>query len=171
MESILNPVVFAKPKPVKAIKPKKRKVKNSRQLLEIQLDSIVKEIVLERDGGCVCVAPKNGHTDVRQPGHLISRKNKSVKWSLLNVSEQCSGCNLLHVYRPEYYTATFIARWGGEKFYALVSESREVKKYQLYELQELLDQLKLIRERQAEDKEFRPYYTQTEILSGAWSMK
>lgn len=53
----------------------------------------------------------------------------------------------------------------------MVGESREVKKYQTYELLELLEQLRKIREKQVADKEFRPYYTQAEILSGAWELK
>lgn len=167
----MNVVVRPKPKPVKALKSRKRKVKTSRQLLEIQLDSLVREIVLARDENCVCLAPKNGHSSVRQPGHLISRKNRSVRWGLDNVNCQCSSCNLLHVYKPESYIAWFIEKWGGEKFFALVKESREVRKYQTYELIELLEQLRLVREKQIADKEFKPYYTQAEILSGAWSAK
>lgn len=167
------PVVSVRPhpKPAKEIKTKRRKKKGGRQLLEIQLDSIVREIVLARDESCVCTPPKNGHSSVRQPGHVISRKNRSVRWGLNNVYCQCSSCNLLHVYKPEYYISWFIARWGGDKFYSMVQDSRVVVKYQTYELLEMLEQLRKIRERQVADKDFRPYYTQAEILSGAWATK
>lgn len=168
---VTNARVLGKPKPEKVLSPKRRKVKTERQLIEIQLDAVTREIVLDRDEFCVCPAPKNGHSNVMQPGHVISRKNRSVRWGLINVNKQCSSCNLLHVWKPEIYISWFIARWGGEKFFAMVSESREVRKYQTYELLELLEQLRKIREKQIADKEFRPYYTQAEILSGAWETK
>lgn len=162
--------VIPKPKPVK-IKHKKRKVKTSRQLLELQLDQIVREIVLARDSGCVCAPPKNGHSIILQPGHLISRKNKLTRWDLYCVNCQCSSCNLLHNYKPEIYTQWFLEKWGVETYTALVFEARGVGKYQEYELIELLEQLRKIRQKQIEDLTFKPYFTQKEILSGAWEKK
>ena len=169
--SLLTEGLHPKPKPVRAVRAKRRKVKNSRQLLEIQLDSIVKEIVLERDGGCVCPAPKSGHSAVRQPGHLLSRRNRAVRWDLRNVHEQCSSCNFLHTIKPEYYTAWFLNKMGTDSYIHLARDGQELIKYQPYELLELLEQLRKIRERQVSDKSFRPYYTQAEIVSGAWSTK
>lgn len=167
--STIQRPVISKPKPVRVLRTKKRKTKNERQLLEIQLDVLVKTIVLERDNGCVCPPPKNGHSNVRQPGHLLSRRNKTVKWDLRNVHEQCSSCNFLHTIKPEMYTIWVLNKLGVDQYISLAKDGQEVRKYQTYELLELLEQLRKIREKQIADKEFRPYYTQAEILSGAWS--
>lgn len=60
---------------------------------------------------------------------------------------------------------------GADAYINLAKDGQEVVKYQTYELLELLEQLRKIREKQVADKEFRPYFTQAEILSGAWSVK
>lgn len=165
-----------KPKPVKVNKTKVRKTKkvSQRKLLVKQLDAIVKAIVLDRDLHCVCEAPKtNGHSDVRTPGHLISRTKESVRWGLNNVFEQCLSCNFLHEHQAHRFTGWFLKTFGEEAYWKLCLEADAVCKLQVYELEELLGQLKKIRELQlkaiVEDKPYKPYYSQRDILSGAWA--
>lgn len=163
-----------KPKPIKQAKIKKAKKVNKRKLLVKLLDATVKEIVLDRDHHCVCEAPKtNGHSMVRQPGHLISRTKESVRWSLWNVHEQCSSCNYLHEHAPHRFTSWFLETFGADKYWQLCQEADAVCKLQIYELEELLCQLMKIREKQLKamllGEPYKPYYSQREILSGAWS--
>ena len=160
-----------KPKPVKQVKEKRKyRKKTAKQKTEQALDAIVKEIVLARDNGCVCPSPESGHSNVRQPGHLISRRARTLRWDLRNVSEQCSSCNLIHNVRPEYYTKWFIESFGQENYAKLVEDGKPGKLYP-YELDELLEQLKLIREKQLSDPKWKPYFSQKDILSGAWRIQ
>lgn len=168
MFSMLNVTPLPKPKPIKVIKAKHRKKKTNRQLLEKQADSLVRDIVLKRDRFCVCPAPKNGHGNVRTPGHLISRTRQSLRWSLLNTNEQCQSCNFLHEHKPEIYTAWFIREFGAEAYQGLVKEAENVSKLSVEELQILCNELTAIQQRQEIDKDFKPRYTQEEILSGTW---
>lgn len=159
---------LSKPKPAKIIKVKKRKKKTNRQLLERQADSLVRDIVLFRDKFCVCPAPKNGHGSVRTPGHLISRTRRSVRWGLNNVFEQCQSCNFLHENQPERFTSWFIREFSVEAYQSLVEESENTDKLSVEQLQILCNELTSIKTRQEIDKDFKPRYTQREILSGAW---
>jgi len=156
----------AKPKPIKTKKPKRRKVKTPRQLAEIRLDALVKEIVLLRDGGCVCPPPIKGHTQIRTPGHLISRGKESVKWDLMNVHEQCNGCNARHEHYPEIYTNWFISQFGQDRYMELVGRSYKIRKLTLDDLEELEFQLTEILKHTTKDR--KPYFTQKEILEGTW---
>jgi hypothetical protein len=166
MLNTLQPL--SKPKPVKAIKAKKRKRKTNRQLLERQADSLVREIVLKRDRFCVCPAPKNGHTDVLQNGHLITRGRGSVKYDLRNCNAQCSGCNARHEHFAEIYTSWFIREFSVETYQTLVENSEDVKKLSVEELQILCNELTAIGARQDIDRNFKPRFSQSEILSGNW---
>jgi hypothetical protein len=162
-------MVLAKPKPIKEVKVRKpRKKKSSRQLYERELDTLVRSIVIFRDKFCVCPPPKNGHSVVLQPGHLITRGKESVKWDLRNVHCQCSGCNLTHEFRPERFTNWYIQRFTADSYMTLVADSEEVCKMSVDELMELRSQLTEIHRCQLEDKLFKPYFTQKQILTGEW---
>lgn len=158
----------AKLKPVKKTKTKKRKKKTERQLAEIRLDALVKEIVLHRDNHCVCPPPVKGHTQVRTPGHLISRGKESVKWDLMNVHEQCSGCNARHEHYPEIFTNWFIGKFGQGGYMSLVERSYRVNKLTLDDLETLEFELTEIQKWQ-ERTGRKPYFTQKQILSGEWN--
>lgn len=166
--------IHPKPKPVKAPKTKKpgmkRGKKSKRQLLETELDRMVREIVFLRDGFCVTPAPEKGHTGIRQPGHLVTRRKESIKWDLYNVSEQCSACNMRHSLPNQwhYYDDWFITRFGEGERLRLTKDGQEHVKYSLEDLEEMLGQLRLIYARQLDDKTFRPRFTQKQILSGEW---
>lgn len=162
-------VLISKPKPIRIPKGKRRTVKkvSSRGQLVSQAHALLREIVIGRDGGCVCPRPGKGHSSILQAGHLIKSTKGAVRFDLYNVHCQCSSCNGRHVHHEKYYTKWFVERFGGEEYVRLcnLSDGAGLK---TYELSELIVQLKLIREKQIADKEFRPYYTQAEILSGAW---
>lgn len=163
-------VLISKPKPVKPPKGKGKPVKKSSShgLLILEAHAIMREIVIARDGGCVCPRPNKGHSSTLQAGHVIRSTKGAVRFDLFNVHCQCSSCNGRHVNYEKYYTSWLVEKFGGAEYVRLcrLSDGTGLK---TYELAELIVQLKLIREKQIADKEFRPYYTQAEILSGAWS--
>lgn len=162
---------IGKPKPVKEESKKRRKKKTSRQIVEKKLDLLVREIVLSRDGACVCPPPESGHSNVPQSGHLFTRSKKSVRWDLYNCNKQCSSCNLIHEFNSHRYTLWFIHRWGLCKYEDLYHRAEKPSLLKVYELEELFEQLRLIREKQKQEPEWLPYFTQEEILSGAWRNK
>lgn len=165
---MLNTTPLPKPKPTKVIKAKKRKKRTNRQLLERQADVLVREIVLKRDRFCVCPAPKNGHSNVLQPGHLITRGKKGVRWDLRCVNAQCSSDNMRHEFFPEIYTAWYIREFGTESYQILVKDAEVVEKLSVELLQILCNELTAIKARQEIDKDFSPRYTQKEIIDGTW---
>lgn len=163
--------MLSKPKPEKQDKTKKRKKRTSRQIIERKLDVLVREIVLLRDPACVCPSPQNGHSGVMQNGHLFTRSKKSLRWDLYNCNKQCSSCNLLHEYNPHRYVVSFIHKWGLCLYVDLYRESEKPSLLKTYELEELYDQLKEIQDKQKREPEWLPFFTQHEILSGAWKTK
>jgi hypothetical protein len=156
------------PKPVRVLKVKKRKKANSRTLLERRLDALVREIVLDRDGYCVCPAPKNGHGNAMQCGHLISRAKKAVRWSLLNCSVQCNSCNFIHEHHPHFYTLWFIREFTQNEYERLIEDSEEVRKMSIEELESLISNLTAIQQRQRSNPKWKPRFSQKKILSGEW---
>lgn len=161
----MNIDMVAKPK------PPKRKRRTSRQIIEKNLDIIVREIVLARDPACVCPSPEKGHSNIEQCGHLFTRSKKSLRWDLYNTNKQCSSCNLLHEFNPHRYVVWFINRFGLCKYLELGRESEKPCLLKTYELEELFEQLKVVREKQKQESEWLPYFSQAEILSGAWRIK
>lgn len=144
------------------------KSNSDRKLLDAALNYVVKEIVIERDKGCVCPPPQNGHNDVLQPGHIITRGAKSVKWDLYNVHCQCKSCNILHENRAEIYINWFSKKFGSEELEKLVARGSKASLLAPYEMSEMLEQLNLILVKQKLSPAWKPYFTQEEILSGSW---
>lgn len=160
------------PKPEKKAKKIRVKRLSERKSLVAGLDKAVREIVLERDAKCVLLPPQNGHSSTLQAGHLVTRGKMSVRWDLYNVNCQCSGDNLLHEHFPHKYTQWFLDKFGVDQYTRLCKDADSANKLQAYELKELLDQLKKIRQKQLvaslSGETFVPRFTQAEILSGAW---
>lgn len=125
------------PKPSRPTKPKKRKKKTPRQQLERQLDAVVREIVLKRDGRCVVC----GKTTNLQCGHLITRTKRGVRWDLKNCNVQCAGCNFYHEHNPHPYTHWFIQRYGLPEYESLYARSEAIGKFTLDELETMLIEL------------------------------
>jgi hypothetical protein len=145
------------------------RAKDIRKVLDILLNEAVKQIVLLRDGFCVTPASFSGHGKKRQPGHLISRGKKAVKWDLRNVHEQCDFCNARHEFYPEIYNNWYANKFGLESYNELCADGREVvTDLPVTDMEELFRQLTDILGRQKEDKTFKPYFTQKQILTGEW---
>jgi len=103
-----------------------------------KLDALLKEIVVARDGKCVCC----GTTQSLTPGHLFSRVAYSTRWDLNNVFAQCLSCNLRHEYDPYPLTSYFINKFGQSAYDKLHRFYVTPVKYKTYELEELYDRMK-----------------------------
>jgi hypothetical protein len=166
--------ILGKPKPTKSAKKlrgRRRKKLSERQVLIRKLDLVTRSVVLARDGYCVCPPSNKGHSKVRQAGHIISRTRESVRWDLYNVHQQCSSCNMLHEWFPHRFVNQFLVNFGIEKYRQLCERAETVSKLQVYELYELIEQMNEIRAKVIQDKDFKPYFTQQEIMSGVWAEK
>jgi len=165
--------MLGKPKSVKSIKQEKSKRKpvrkiSSRGTLIKKAHSIMRDIVIARDGGCVCPAPESGHSKVLQAGHIVPSTKSGVRFDLWNVHAQCSSCNGRHKHFEYYYVDWFVNKFGKEQKLRIGRDAdRDVLK--TYEIEKLIEQLSLIRERQKREPEWLPYFTQAEILSGTWN--
>lgn len=157
----------------KISKPKPEK-KKSISSLRKQVHSIIRDIVIKRDGGCVCPPTQGGHTPIRQAGHIIESTNPGCRYSLWNIHEQCSACNGRHAMKGKWnvYQEWFERKFGSERWLAILDEKNS-RNYglKIYELEELFEQLKAVQERQKQEPEWLPYFSQAEILSGAWKTK
>ena len=151
--------MYSKPKPPKKVK---------RGSLVKKAHALIREIVMLRDGGCVCPPPKNGHSSTRQAGHIIPSTKGGSRFSLWNVHEQCSSCNGRHTRDWQIYEGWFEDKFG-HYMWKLVRQESEYGGLKSYELEELIVQLKKMLETMKDDDGFKPYYFQDEILSGNWA--
>lgn len=153
---------IGKPKPPRKV---------SRGLLVRKAHALVREIVMLRDKGCVCPPPKKGHSGARQAGHIIPSTKGGSRFSLWNVHEQCSACNGRHSHPNDYhvYQGWFQDKFGHEAWDAVREESKN-EGLKSTELQELLLQLEEILEVMDKFPEYKPYFSQNEILSGEWAV-
>jgi hypothetical protein len=161
-----------KPKPEKRLKKPKKPVKkiSSRGVLDKKARSLLRDIVMFRDKGCVCPAPEKGHSSIRQHGHLIPSTKGGTRFDLWNNNEQCHSCNGRHEYYPHYYTDWFLSVFGEEQYHRLCVDSDKIG-LKSYELEEIIVQLEAIKAKQLTDPNFSPRFTQQEILSGSWRNK
>jgi hypothetical protein len=103
---------------------------------------------------------------------LITASKWSTRFDLMNVHEQCSSCNSRHEDFPHYFIDWFLKNFGAEEWHRLCQDSDKIADLKMYELEELLDQLKKIRQKQITKslmgEPYKPYFSQKDILSGAW---
>lgn len=87
-----------------------------------------------------CVLCPN--TSNLQNGHIISRRNKAVRWDEMNCHVQCAGCNIKHNTEPQHYINWFIGKYGMNEWMELCNRAKEVKRWKWYELKELCEKYK-----------------------------
>lgn len=121
--------------------PKSAK-KPSRKRLITRLDVVFSKYVrlsnADRRGYCTCVTcGKQGYweKDIIDAGHFISRSHMATRWDPENVLPQCSKCNRFQSGRQ----FEFAKHLGYEKAEELLKKSREIKKFSLDELKEMID--------------------------------
>ena len=159
-------------KPEKRQKKSKKPVKkvSSHGALIKKAHSLMRDIVLIRDNGCVCPPPANGHSSVRQAGHIVRSMKGGSRFSLWNVHEQCSSCNGRHTRDWQIYQEWFINEFSNDRWLAVLEESKNPG-LKSCELEEVMVQLTTIKEKQLSNPEWKPRFTQQEILSGVWREK
>lgn len=122
--------------------------KITRRGWERKLNTILREVVIARDGGCVTCPlwkeykPDYQGSDILQAGHLITRGKGSVKYDLNNVFCQCKTCNYLHESRPEFLTTYAVRKIGRKKYEELVFKGNQSRPIKTWELEELHNELK-----------------------------
>lgn len=158
---------LGKPKPKKGSKKPAKPKRALHGVLRKRAHSIIRDIVLLRDGRCVCPPPQNGHSAVRQAGHIIPSVKGGSRFSLWNVHEQCSSCNGRHTSHWYIYEGWFIDKFGNDRWNLVRDESRN-DGLKTPELEELIVQLDSILDRIKAFPEWKPYFTQNEILTGEW---
>ena len=117
------------------------KDRTTRKSLVRKLDKIVSEIVILRDGKCICCG-----TDKRLTcGHLFSRVAYSTRWDLGNCYAQCLSCNFRHELDAYPMINKVISLRGVEfvdDMHRLYTHAEPVKTWQM---KEIYDQLVTIK--------------------------
>ena len=120
------------------------KVKYNRKRLIKNLDTELSLYIRERDEYCVLC----GTTQKLTNGHLFSRRSHSTRWDYSidgNCHTQCWGCNYKHGWDTYPYTNWYLESFGKDSLDKLHFRFRSVKKYKNFELAELLETIKGLR--------------------------
>lgn len=71
-------------------------------------------------------------------GHWVSRGNYSVRWDPLNVKAQCKTCNRQGGGESKKFEERLIEELGEQAVYDLKKKGREIRKYSIKELKQVL---------------------------------
>ena len=98
-----------------------------------KLDKILGEITRARG---YCVRCKN--TETLQTAHIYSRSNRAVRWDLNNVVCFCYNCHMNFAHKNPIAFTEWVKSWLGEfKFTELQQRANSLKKWELWEMEEL----------------------------------
>ena len=117
--------------------------KISRKGLINKLDRIFSEYRRKRDankkGICKCITcQREFKWNELDAGHFISRKEMSVRWDERNVAAQCQYCNRFR-YGRQYQFSLALDKQSRGLSKRLYNKSKEVVKYSMNDLHELVD--------------------------------
>ena len=103
----------------------------------------MRRIALKRHPYCVVCGRADG---ILQGGHLIPKaRSTAVRFDLMNVFTQCSGCNSAHRWNMHPFTSWFIKEYGADEYNDLVARSKQkVKPIKDWELESILENYKNI---------------------------
>lgn len=127
----------------KGPKPRKRASGSRRKQLVKALDTLASLYVRTRDkrannGLCVfnCGKP------IECAFHVITRGRFPVRWDVeRNIFGSCSACNFRMTFNQGPFIVWYLARFGQEAYERLVTDSNEVAKWELSELEDLKAEL------------------------------
>lgn len=105
---LCNDLPFSKHKQTGRIQKKPKPKRLTRKKLIKQMDALVSQIVIKRDGRCVICRSKQNLTC----GHYVKRGKIQLRWDLINCNCQCAPCNYRHNQYPEAYTQYMLNHWG-----------------------------------------------------------
>jgi len=117
--------------------------KISRKGLINKLDRIFSEYIRKRDadkkGVCKCITcQREFKWDELDAGHFISRKEMSVRWDERNVKSQCHYCNRFR-FGEQFKFSMALDKQSRGLSKRLYNKSKEVVKYSMNDLHELVD--------------------------------
>ena len=111
-------------------------MKPTRRSLTRKLDLAWSELIRSR-GKC----QKCGKTETLQACHIFSRNQRTVRWNPLNGLCLCAGCHFHSHQNPILFTQFVEKLLGDIRFNLLLKRAREVRKWQLHEMESLLSEL------------------------------
>lgn len=88
-------------------------------------------------GKCISCGKIKHFSDL-QCGHYFSRKNMSVRFDPTNCHAECAGCNCFSADHLIGYRENLIRKIGQARYDLLVSKAHTSKKYEDFELKELI---------------------------------
>lgn len=117
---------------------KKKPPKTSKKAIISKLDIAWSKAVKEKTPYCIIC----GRTSYLNAHHIFSRRYMSTRWDLVNGVTLCRGCHLFYAHQKyEEFRDKIIEIIGTEEFLRLKTASNEIKKWDLDELQQLLENL------------------------------
>jgi hypothetical protein len=125
-------------------------MKNNRKSLIKKLDTVFSEYIRKRtadhNGYVECyTCGKRDHWKKMQCGHFQSRKQYSTRWNEDNCQVQCVGCNMFRA--GEQYK--FGLKLGTKKAKKLYFLAKETKKFNNFDLLEMIERYKELNESSA----------------------
>lgn len=134
--------MIGKPKPTKEKKPKRKRSKSERKILEAQLWKLTADFVKLRDGACVTC----GTTDKQTISHWIKAGKQRVRYDVRNCNCQCSTCNNNHNYYPYFYDNYMLKHYGEKIMIELtdLAKAHDSKNFgwSVLELRQMVEEMK-----------------------------
>jgi len=111
-----------------------------RQKLIAKLDIAFSKMIRERDAllGCITCGAQ-GKMDA---GHFVRREKMSTRWNPFNCNSQCLRCNRFQGGNGAEYSYALGKKYTLDVPRLLVEKSREIKQWDIKELEQLLDACK-----------------------------
>ena len=110
--------------------------RTTRQRLVKTLDKLCSEIVREREKCERC-----GNTEGLHCHHIFSRSYKAVRWDFINLLCVCKGCHFWIHLHPNLANEFYRNHMGEDVYYEILGIAQAGRKWQLYELEELIVKL------------------------------
>lgn len=105
--------------------------------LDVVFSKYIRLSNADKNGYCTCVTcNRKYHWKNIQAGHFMSRKHYSTRWEENNVKPQCVGCNMFKQ-GEQYKYSLFL---GSEVSNDLYLKSKEVVKFSIYELEQMIEE-------------------------------
>lgn len=143
----------------KSDKPKKRQA--SQATLVKKLDKVFSQYIRLRDsdanGYCRCISCNRVHywKDI-QNGHYMSRRYLSTRFDEMNCNAQCVACNIFNQGNIQMYRQNLIKKIGEKNVDYLEYKAKgTIKRYSIFELQELIKYYSVLVKKLSEEKGIR----------------
>lgn len=125
-------------------KPKKKSVSQLKKEADNVFSQYVRQKYADPQSGLVaCVTCGNARNwKELQNGHYITRGSNILRYDSRNAHPQCVGCNVFKKGNYPAYAVFMVNKYGQSILQELESESKQIKQWKAYELQEIIDHYK-----------------------------